>query len=311
MHSNRRFLRRAVLVASALTVVPLVIGWLVARFVLYPRPREEEHTPEDFHLPIEPIAFVSRDGTRLAGWFIPPPGAVPAPGIVLSHGWGRSRAELLPHAAFLHRAGYALLAFDYRYRGESAGEHVTMGLHEQDDLLAAVDALAARPEVDASRIGVFGMSLGGAIALLAAARDLRIRALAVEAPYASHRAIMTRSIRHFLHLPGFPFANIAKWFIERRLGVPVEELAPLRVAHLISPRRLFVIADELAAGGGRAEAELVFEAAGEPKRFWLVPGADHARAWQVAGDEYERRVRDFFDAALAGRHAPAGAGQAS
>jgi len=307
MRSRWGLVRQTLVVASVLTVVPVIIGWLVARFILYPKPKIEDHTLDDFALPAEPIAFVSRDGTRLAGWFIPASARTPAPAIVLSHGWSRSRAELLPHADFLHRAGYGVLAFDYRYRGESEGAHVTMGLHEQDDLLAALDALCARPEVDAARVGVFGMSLGGAIALLAAARDTRVRALAVEAPYATHRAIMTRSIRHYLHLPTFPFADIAKWMIERRLGVPVEQLEPLGVAHLISPRPLLVIADELDAVVGRAEAELVYQAAGEPKRFWLVPGASHARAWQAAPEEYERRVREFFDEALAERQAPAGA----
>lgn len=311
MHSRAGLLRKTVLVASGLTAVPLIIGWLVARFVLYPKPKVEDHTLADFDLPVEPVSFLSRDGTRLAGWFIPPSRPAPAPAVVLSHGWGRSRAELLPHANFLHHAGYAVLAFDYRYRGESEGEHVTMGLHEQDDLLAAIDVLSARPEVDTARLGVFGMSLGGAIAILATARDLRVRALAVEAPYATHRAIMTRSIRHYLHLPTFPFADIAKLFIERRLGVPVAQLEPLRVVHLVSPRPLLVIADELDTVVGCDETELVFQAAGEPKRFWLVPGAAHARAWQVARDEYERRVLDFFEETLAQQYAPAAARRAA
>ena len=299
MHSRRGLVRRALLVASALTVVPLLAAWLIARFVLYPKPKAEDHTLDDFDLPSEEIGFSSHDGTRLAGWFIPPPGPTPAPGIVLSHGWGRSRAELLPHANFLHRAGYAVVAFDYRYRGESAGDGVTMGLREQDDLLGAIDTLCARPEVDAARVGVFGMSLGGVVAILVTARDTRVRALAVEAPFATHKAIMTRSIRHYFHLPSFPVADIAKWVIERRLGEPLDRAEPLHVVRLISPRPLLVIADERDSVIGHDETERVFQAAGEPKRFWLVPGADHARAWQTAGDEYERRVLDFYDQALA------------
>lgn len=306
MHSRARLLRRLLFVSSALTGVPLAAGWVISRAVLHPQPTVEDHTLADFALTAEPISFSSRDGTRLAGWFIAPPARAsrPAAGIVLSHGWGRSRAELLPHADILHRAGYAVLAFDYRYCGESAGAAVTMGLREQDDLLGAIDALCARPEVEARRVGVFGMSLGAVIAILVTARDARVRALTVEAPFATHEVIMTRSIRHYFHLPSFPIAETAKWVIERRLGTSLNSAQPLPVAHLISPRPLFVIADERDAVVGHEETERVFAAAGEPKRFWLVPGADHARGWQAARLEYERRLVDFFGEALSATAEP-------
>ena len=303
MRSRGGLLGRFVLLLCALTGVPLLIGWFVSRFVMHPRRKVEDHTLDDFGLAAESITFQSRDGTRLAGSFIPPPVGTfsPAPGIVLSHGWGRSRAELLPHADMLHRAGYAVLAFDYRHRGESDGAAITMGLREQGDLLAAIDTLCARPEVDANRIGVFGMSLGGVIAILVTARDPRVRVLAVEAPFATQEVIMTRSIRHYLHLPSFPFADIAKWVIERRLGGSLDEISPIDAVHLIPPRPLYVIADELDAVIGADETERVFLAAGEPKRWWHIAGAEHACGWQAAPAEYERRLVGFFGEALEAR----------
>lgn len=314
MRSRGGLLQRFVLLLCALTGVPLLIGWFVSRFVMHPRRKVEDHTLDDFGLAAESITFQSRDGTRLAGSFIPPPAGTPAPapGIVLSHGWGRSRGELLPHADLLHRAGYAVLAFDYRHRGESDGTAITMGLREQGDLLAAIDTLCARPEVDANRIGVFGMSLGGVIAILVTARDPRVRVLAVEAPFATHEVIMTRSIRHYLHLPSFPFAHIAKWVIERRLGGSLDEISAIDAVHLIPPRPLYVIADELDAVIGADETARVFRAAGEPKRFWHIAGADHACGWQAAPGEYEERLVSFFGEALdARRPALAGAERAA
>lgn len=291
-------LRRLALAASALTGAPLIAAWVISHQALHPKPRVEDHDLSDFDLPAEEVSFPSRDGTRLAGWFIPARTAAPAPGIVLSHGWARSRAELLPHANFLHRAGFALLAFDYRHRGRSGGDAVTLGVREQGDLLGALDAFSARPEVDAGRIGVLGMSMGAVVAVLVAARDQRVRALVGEAPFASSETIMTRALHHYYRLPSFPIAPLAKWLIERRLGQPLEVAEALHVVGHIAPRAVFLIANERDAVIGADETERLFQEAREPKRFWLIPGADHARGWQAAPEEYERRVLEFLGEAL-------------
>jgi dienelactone hydrolase len=290
--------RRFALAASALTGVPLLVAWLISQRMLHPNPKVEDHDLSDFDLPAEEISFPSRDGTRLAGWFIPAGTTASSPGIVLSHGWRRSRAELLPHADLLHRAGFAVLAFDYRHRGQSGGNAVTMGLREQDDLLGALDTLAARPEVNAARIGVLGMSLGAVMAILVAARDERVRAVVAECPFTTGDAMMTRGIRHYTHLPSFPVAPLVKWIVERRLGGSLDGVHALAAAGALSPRPVFLIADERDAVIGAEETQRVFEAAGEPKRYWFVSGADHACGWQAAPEEYERRVVAFLRDAL-------------
>lgn len=299
-------LRRVALVASALSGLPLLGAWIIAHRVLHPSARVEDHGLSDFELTAEEISFTSRDGTRLSGWFIPAPEAADiSPGIVLSHGWARSRAELLPHADFLHRAGFAVLAFDYRHRGKSGGDSITMGLRERDDLRGALDTLSARPEVDAERIGVLGLSMGSVIALLVASADQRVRALVAECPYAAAETIMTRALRHYYRLPSFPMANLAKWMIEQNLGESLDVADALRIVDSISPRPVFLIADERDAVVGAQEAEQLFRAAHEPKRFWLIPGADHARGWQAAPQEYERRVVAFLQEELGVTSLPA------
>lgn len=299
-------LRRLLLATSAIAAVPAAVAWLISRNLLHPIRRIEDHDLTDFDLPAEEITFPGRDGTRLAGWYIPAGNAVgPSPSVVLSHGWARSRAELLPHADFLHRAGFAVLAFDYRHRGESGGDAVTMGIREQGDLLGALDVLCARSKVDATRIAVLGMSMGSVIAILVGSGDERVRAIVAECPFGSHQAIMSRSLRHYYHLPTFPFAPMAKWLLERWLGESIDSAQPLQAVGSLSPRPLFVIADEGDAVIGSDETERLFQAASEPKQFWLIPGADHARGWQAAPEEYERRVVDFLRGALGVAETPA------
>jgi fermentation-respiration switch protein FrsA (DUF1100 family) len=188
--------------------------------------------------------------------------------------------------------------FDHRHRGASGGDAITMGVRERDDLLGALDVLCRRPEVDECRVGVFGMSMGGVVAVLVGARDWRIRAIVVEAPFASHAAIMSRALRHYFHLPSFPVAQLARWIIERRVGESLDDVEPVDFIADVSPRPVFIMACERDAGIGCDETERLYLAAAEPKRFWLIAGADHARGWQAAGAEYEQRVISFFQDTL-------------
>ena len=96
----------------------LVDSWIISDRVLHPPRKAEDHTLDDFNLPARDVTFLSRDGTKLAGWYVPA-AVVPAPGIVLSHRHGLSRSALPPQAHFLHQQGDAVLALDYRRRRAS------------------------------------------------------------------------------------------------------------------------------------------------------------------------------------------------
>lgn len=147
--------------------------------------------PESVNLFYEPVEFKSEDGTVLRGWFIPSLRAEEVleigdralrqkrPGVVLCHGIGSNRGQLLNLASYLNRHGYETLLFDFRACGQSDGTVHSFGLRERNDVLAAVHFLADQGTVDRSRIAVIGQDVGGMAALGAAARDYSIRALVV------------------------------------------------------------------------------------------------------------------------------------
>src|SRR5207244_12893906 len=100
--------------------------------------------------------------------------------VSLLQGCPGHKAGMLPIAAGL-APRFTVLLLDQRYFGRSEGRLTTLGFRERRDLGRAVDFLAAR---GFGPVGVFGFSLGGAVALLAAAEDPRIRAAAAYAPFA-------------------------------------------------------------------------------------------------------------------------------
>lgn len=131
------------------------------------------------------VSFKSSRGFRLAGRLLIPPSPGPHPTVVFAHGWGSGKDSPRNQAAgeALRAVGFAALLFDFTGHGESDGTPDDSTQPQQvDDLRAALDALEGFDEVDRGRLGVVGASSGAAVALLQAARDPRIRALALRSP---------------------------------------------------------------------------------------------------------------------------------
>ncbi|MFO1161712.1 MAG: alpha/beta fold hydrolase [Reyranellaceae bacterium] len=117
-------------------------------------------------------------GVTLGGYFFrPQAGRPPYPAVILLHGFAGHAHNLVGPARLTSANGYAVLALSLRGWLGSEGES-DQGLRQPLDILAAIDWLAKRPLVDASRIGLVGSSMGGQVALLAAAHKPPIRAVA-------------------------------------------------------------------------------------------------------------------------------------
>jgi len=118
----------------------------------------------------ESVEFSARDGKTLTGWFVPPPASVapPWPTILLIYGYGGHKEQIAGYAQLLHNAGFASFMFDMQGSGRRRGEAVTLGYLERWDAVDANRYLTTRKDVDATRIGALGISMGAATALMAA-----------------------------------------------------------------------------------------------------------------------------------------------
>lgn len=130
---------------------------------------------------VEEVRFAAADGVGLAGWLVP--GRPGGRAIVLCHDFGASKAAMIHVAIPLQRAGFTLLALDFRGHGESEGEGSTLGIAEKRDVVAAVDFLARRPGIDGAQVGVYGVGMGAFAATLAAADRPALRVLALDGLY--------------------------------------------------------------------------------------------------------------------------------
>ena len=273
------------------------IGWIGSERAIHPAPAHYATTLADYPgLHPSEIRFPSRTHVVIAATFFP---GVRRAAIVLSHGYGDNQAQMLPYAAFLHRAGYSVLTYDMRSRGRSGGDAVTLGALESLDLISAVDYLTTRADVDRGEIGALGLSLGGATTLLAAASDPRIKAIVDDSGFSDAPGVIAASFEHFIGLPAFPFAPVTTAIAGWRIGIDATRIRPVDVVARIAPRPLLIVH----CMGDRVvpptNSERNFEAAGEPKSIWRIPAGGHANGHAIARQEYEHRVIEFFDRSLA------------
>jgi uncharacterized protein len=153
----------------------------------------------------EEVSFRSGD-LNLAGTLWTPPGKGPHPAMVLLHGSGRTdRYNALPPVEFLLTHGVALLGYDKRGVGGSAGDWQTASIDDlAGDALAAVQYLARRKEIDPHRIGLFGVSHGGWVAPLTAAQSQDVAFMvSVSGPAASPAEVEMERLASDLGARGF------------------------------------------------------------------------------------------------------------
>lgn len=259
---------------------------MLDRVFYYPN-RVRYGSPDELRLRYESVTFPTADGSPLHGFYFPAEGS--SRGTVLHlHGNAGNVSGHFQHVAWLPKAGWNVLAFDYRGYGRSQGRMTRAGSIE--DAHAALNYLLARRDVDADRIVAFGQSLGGAIGVVLAAQRPEIRGLAMDGAFDSYRRIVGWHVRRSWWL-----LPIAWWYPLVMSG----QLDPIDTIARIAPRPVFIMHGTADGVVDPAMARRLYERAGEPRQLWLVDGADHYGAMQDHAEEAQARLGAFFEMAVA------------
>lgn len=283
--THQRPLALALAAATGLaTSVPLLAGCFAAG---HSRTAAEPPAPFD----TRDVSLPGNDGRGLQGWFAegrPGGGAV-----VLLHGMGADRTVMRERIRFLRARGFAVLAPDFRGHGRRGGGPVTFGRRESDDARAALTWL--RAAAPGERVGVVGISMGGAAALLGDSA-LPVDAMVLESVYPTITDAVRDRLRSWLGPAGGIGARLAPMVtraVGARAGVGVAELRP--IDHIPAVR-----APLLLASGTRdpytpiSEARALFARATAPRELWEVEGATHEDLYAFDPPAYEQRVGGFL-----------------
>ena len=291
---GRRRLGRSGVVAGTIIVVALVV-WLIAPPVAATHVRDTavSATPEEYGLDHAAVTLTTADGVELAAWLLP---GTNGAGLVVLHGAGSTRSNVLDQAAVLVAHGYTALLIDARGHGDSGGTAMDFGWYGDLDIGAGTRFLAERAGIDPHRIGVVGFSMGGEEAIGAAATDPYIRAVVAEG--ATGRTAADKA----WYSDTYGWRGWVQEQVEKvQFGITdllTDASSPpsLRTAVSDAADTAFLL---ITAGHVPDEAHAaayLAAAGGDRVTVWNVNGAGHTGGYATEPDQWEQRVVGFLDA---------------
>src|SRR6267143_1392902 len=273
----------------AVLATTAIAGFLVYRIVK-PQRTSSEISMASFPGRPEVLQFaVPGDGKR-EGWFFP--GLRGGPTIILCQAYESSRGELLTLESGLQDHQYNVFIFDFAAHGANTGIS-TLGYREADEVRAAVDLLAARPDLDPTRFGLWGYNLGAYAALREAENDKRIRALALDSVYDEPKQMVKVGVERN-GLGGFPLMVRAAELSFGYLNYDRRDDPPLsrKLITLAGVPTLFILAmddPELAE-----TTRQMFLKAPEPREQAIIAHGNFVSLGDEEKRAYENRVVSFF-----------------
>jgi len=268
-------------------IIAITLGiFAIGALLTAPAPTAVETLSADF--PVESVQIPVPNESAVHGWLVygKPGGGV----VLLAHSMRSNRLEMLSRARFLRDRGYSVLFIDLQAHGETAGERITFGLKESENIEASLTFL--REIFPTERIGAIGVSLGAA-AIVLAKHDLKLSAIILESLHPTiEEAVDNRLKLHFGNY-GSVLLPLMLSQLTFYLDTSTKALSPItRINNLNAP--LLIISGTEDAHTTQLETERLYAAARVPKELWIVPGARHFNMHTYAGREYEQRISTFL-----------------
>jgi fermentation-respiration switch protein FrsA (DUF1100 family) len=273
---------RVVLIVLAAYLLLLGLAWMFQERLAFPAPRHPLPDPARAGLPDgRRLNLRLRDGTLLAGWYLPPHPAAPqvdsggAPGLVWFYGNAETIGTIWSVLRDFRPPGVAIVVLDYPGYGASGGRASEAGLYAAADL--AYETLVSQPEVDRGRIYIYGRSLGSAVATHLASRR-PAAGLVLDSPFTNAHEL---SRRHYALIP----SALLRLRLDNLSAIGAVQ-CPVLVFHGSVDRLVPPAMGERVAAAARGPSDLV-----------LIDGADHNDTYARGGRAYRDRLWRFMGVA--------------
>lgn len=294
------FVGLLIILFSFLLTVTLTLLLIGPTILLQPARRKADFykkfkhpiSPEELDLTYEEINVITNEGIKLNSWLIK--STTQSRGtIIYLHGVGDCKIAGIPFAKFFRDNGFNVFLYDSRRHGESGGDYCTFGFYEKHDLIRVIDYLESRKDLDTTKIGIFGSSMGAAVAIQTAAIEKRIEAVVSENSFSTLRKIFDDYQKRIVKIPFHYLRNFVIKRSEVMAKFKARDVSPLQSIADVHIPILFVYAKFDKHINYKYSIQL-YENTDEPKELFPIENASHNDTWELGGKIYHDKLLDYF-----------------
>lgn len=272
----------------------IAVNNIIPYAILQPPRINESISPEKLGLKSEPLNLKTNDAVELNGYWIKSELDTAKGIIILIHGIGGCKEHFLGLSKELSKKGIESIVFDERAHGKSGGQFCTYGFKEKRDISQIVDKIKAqRPNLP---IGIWGNSLGGAIAIQALELDERIEFGIIESTFTTLNTIVFDYKKRILKGIGW---KVLSDFALKRAG-EIAGFDPQKIRPIESIKH---IEQSIFIAHGNADKNISYKYGQQlfdnlktkDKQFILVEGGGHFDLFDKGGIDYKNKIMDFIE----------------
>ncbi|TMM57353.1 alpha/beta hydrolase [Maribacter algarum] len=292
----KKKLKRFALAVLLLTIIPAFVGvhFVAPYIIIQPARVSLKTSPEDFGITNKCITLTTDDQLELVGYHIPSQKNETTGVMILVHGVGGCKEHFVELGTKLAKIGIATMVFDERAHGESDGEYCTYGYYEKNDISKIVDYI--KDEYGDIPLGIWGNSLGGAVAIQALENDNRIEFGIIESTFTDLHQVAFDYKKRFMK--GFGIRFVSDYALKRAAQIadfdpyavqPIESVKaieqPIFIAHGDADKRI-------SFSYGKA---LFDNLKAKDKTWYPIKGGTHMNLSKKGGQAYRKALFSFID----------------
>lgn len=280
------------------TFILLVTGWLAAEFlspflIIIPPPGHRYDIPNFNQGYFQAFELETFDQLKLSAAFRPSNESATKSVVIFVHGIGGKKEHFMGMADWLATQGFASVVFDGRAHGQSGGRYCTFGYKEKQDIMVIVQWIQKRlPDTE---IGIWGNSLGGAIALQSLAIEPNLSFGIVQSTFADLEQIVYDYQNRILQ--GFGSRSLSNRALRRAgkiAGFDPASVRPAKTAEQLE-QPILLIHGEQDKNISVDYAQQIFQAIPTTKKqFIRIPGADHFNVFEKGGSRLHDQLMNFL-----------------
>ena len=262
---------------------------------------KNENTLSDFDLTGYSFNVTTADNIDINSYVVP--NSASKANVIILHGMhGMDATSLFDYAKFIYDAGYTPIIVDMRAHGNSTGESLSFGYNEPLDVIAVIDYISADNDLKDKPIVIYGLSMGGSVAINTAALSDKVDGIIAISPYKSIQGqvsdYMARDGASSLFIKSFmPAINLKlrmKFKTNPKINSPINQISKMRDIPM-----LIIHGDNDTQTNYNHSEELYSKSVSSNKQLWIVEDAEHLIVDNVlaeSSEDYRLRVIEWLDA---------------